>query len=169
MSPRGLLCNHHDLSQFSSTFQPHLSPQTSSHFLSSYTVSSADKSESLPSLLGSNSQGPLVSGGTTWAQALDDEDGAHHDAYEAHSQPQGADHSLCQLWHRGWNLRFCKSEVVKLRIQSVGSCACVWDGAGGVVFILQRLRAAGLGKRGKYIFRNTWSVENKLWTMWFRG
>ena len=70
-------------------------------------------------LLECDSQWPLVSGGATWAQTSDDEDSAHHDAHKAHGQPQGTDHSLCQLWHRGWNIRFCESEVVELRIQNI--------------------------------------------------
>lgn len=84
-----------------------------------YCVSGSDKSESLPSLLECDSQGPLVSRETTWAQASNKEDSTHHDAHKAHDQPQGADHRLCQLWHGGWNLRFCKSEVVEVRTQSV--------------------------------------------------
>lgn len=52
---------------------------------------------SIPSLPGCDSQGPLLSGGATCAQSLDDEDGAYYDAPKANSQPQGTDHGLCQL------------------------------------------------------------------------
>uniref|UniRef100_A0A8I3WRN1 tRNA selenocysteine 1-associated protein 1 C-terminal domain-containing protein n=1 Tax=Callithrix jacchus TaxID=9483 RepID=A0A8I3WRN1_CALJA len=48
-------------------------------------------------LEGWDSQGPLVSGSINRTQAFDDEDSAHHNAHEAHRQPQGADHSLCEL------------------------------------------------------------------------
>ena len=163
MSPRELLCRGHTGSQFSHNFSTTFVSTTSSHCAFTWSVSVALTYEALPSFLGCHSQGTLVSGGATWAQALDDEDGAHHDAHEAHSQPQGTDHSLCQLWHRGWNLRLCKREVMKVRIQSVGLCACVWDWAGGVVFILQKLRVPGLGKRMK-----PWSVENKFWAVTLR-
>nr|XP_021521250.1 HLA class II histocompatibility antigen, DQ beta 1 chain [Aotus nancymaae] len=46
---------------------------------------------------GWDSQGPLASGSTNCTQASDDEDSAHHNAHEAHRQPQGADHSLFEL------------------------------------------------------------------------
>ena len=83
------------LTHDSTIFQPQLCPHPLPTFIP--PGPSSNKSESLPSFLERDSQGPWVSGGTTWAQALDNEDGAHHDAHEAHGQPHGADHSLCQL------------------------------------------------------------------------
>ena len=103
---------------------------TSSHFPLSVLCPQIKQIWILTFLLECDSQGPLVSGGPTWAQTLGDEDSAHHDAHEAHGQPQGTDHSLCQLWHRGWNFRLCESEVVELWIQCWFMCN-IWGQVGG--------------------------------------
>ena len=118
---------------YSTTFQPHLCLQPPLTFLPAVQSSVLNTSEFLPALLEGDSQGPLVSGRVTWAQALDDEDGAHRNAHEAHGQPQGTDHSLCQLWHRGWNLRLCKSEVLWKSQYRVFLCVYMGWGEEGLV------------------------------------
>lgn len=105
---------------------PQLLSYNLAHFPFSWTVASALANWILTFPSRCDSQGPRVSGGTTWAQALDDEDGAYYDAHEAHGQAQGTDHGLRHFWHWGRNVRFCESKA-EVRRWAAFMCT-VWGG-----------------------------------------